>query len=245
MCSLTQDVSDGSFWMSFDDFNLYFAEVNLVRMADDRWTRLTVRVVDHNFHGTALHKPSLQTSEQPSSSRLSSPLAVLPSPSLSHQALDKHRPLSSPLIIPLTNPLAALFIPIRQSSQLSIIPLFSKPYRLSALKQPPKQPFINMPSPQPSTALYLPLSPSSCTLCPLSSPPQPATCLYLPRGCTLAALLTFPCVSGQVEMDGRQRRRRARVHHVAEQLPVAADARQTHTDHLSSNSAHGRAGEAS
>ncbi|KAL3914008.1 MAG: hypothetical protein SGPRY_007779 [Prymnesium sp.] len=71
-----QDVSDGSFWMSFDDFNLYFAEVNLVRMADDRWTRLTVRVVDHNFLGIALHEPSLQTSEQPSSSRLSSPLAV-------------------------------------------------------------------------------------------------------------------------------------------------------------------------
>ena len=38
-----QDASDGSFWMASDDFNRYFAEVDLVRMADDRWTRLTVR----------------------------------------------------------------------------------------------------------------------------------------------------------------------------------------------------------
>ncbi|KAL1527295.1 hypothetical protein AB1Y20_015967 [Prymnesium parvum] len=38
-----QDVKDGSFWINFDDFNKYFSELDFVRMADDRWTRLTVK----------------------------------------------------------------------------------------------------------------------------------------------------------------------------------------------------------
>mmetsp|Transcript_333 Transcript_333/g.833 ORF Transcript_333/g.833 Transcript_333/m.833 type:complete len:705 (-) Transcript_333:365-2479(-) len=43
MLSYSSDTDDGSFWMEYDDFCEYFNRVWFVRMADDRWTRFTVR----------------------------------------------------------------------------------------------------------------------------------------------------------------------------------------------------------
>jgi len=43
LLSYSADADDGSFWMDYDDFCRYFNRVWMVRMADDRWTRYTVR----------------------------------------------------------------------------------------------------------------------------------------------------------------------------------------------------------
>mmetsp|Transcript_15023 Transcript_15023/g.46005 ORF Transcript_15023/g.46005 Transcript_15023/m.46005 type:complete len:722 (-) Transcript_15023:347-2512(-) len=43
MLSYSADGDDGSFWMEYEDFVEYFNRVWFVRMADDRWTRFTVR----------------------------------------------------------------------------------------------------------------------------------------------------------------------------------------------------------
>lgn len=43
LLSYSSDTDDGSFWMEYDDFCEYFNRVWFVRMADDRWTRFTVR----------------------------------------------------------------------------------------------------------------------------------------------------------------------------------------------------------
>lgn len=43
LLSYSNDVDDGSFWMEYADFCTYFNRVWFVRMADDRWTRFTVR----------------------------------------------------------------------------------------------------------------------------------------------------------------------------------------------------------
>jgi len=38
-----RDASDGTFWMSYDDFVKYFTDLLLVRMADDSWSRFSVK----------------------------------------------------------------------------------------------------------------------------------------------------------------------------------------------------------
>jgi len=43
LLSYRRDGDDGTFWMAFEDFVLWFNVIFTCRMADDRWTRLTVR----------------------------------------------------------------------------------------------------------------------------------------------------------------------------------------------------------
>ena len=43
MMQYDDNTDDGTFWMSFDDFVLWFNVLFVCRMADERWTRLTMR----------------------------------------------------------------------------------------------------------------------------------------------------------------------------------------------------------
>jgi hypothetical protein len=54
-----RDASDGTFWIEFADFCAHFTDLYLVRMADDRWTRLSMRA--RWADDTAGGPPSLQS----------------------------------------------------------------------------------------------------------------------------------------------------------------------------------------